>query len=150
MVNDVQKHFQKSLLPPHLSPKAVFQVTGDGTRARADMSALRKYASTVCSRISKSTTAGLFLTHPFLLKMFDCHINVECCQTIASVKYLFKYYFKGGDMVTVEGINGADEVQKYVITLYISACQAYWRIAEFNLVQMKPSVSMLTVHLEKE
>ena len=29
-----------------------------------------------------------------LLKLFDCHINVECCANVKAVKYIFKYIFK--------------------------------------------------------
>jgi len=33
--------------------------------------------------------------NPHLLRAFDCHINVEACSIIKSVKYLFKYVYKG-------------------------------------------------------
>ncbi|XP_042942780.1 uncharacterized protein LOC122276962 [Carya illinoinensis] len=37
--------------------------------------------------------------NPYLLAMFDCHINVEICSTIKAVKYLYKYIYKGHDRV---------------------------------------------------
>jgi len=34
--------------------------------------------------------------NPILLMRFNCHINVEICCSIESVKYLYKYiYIKG-------------------------------------------------------
>jgi hypothetical protein len=38
----------------------------------------------------------------YLLLRFKCHINIEYCHTVSSVKYLFLYHFKGEDMVTIE------------------------------------------------
>ena len=34
---------------------------------------------------------------PFLLHKYRCHLNVEACVSIAGVKYLYKYVYKGGD-----------------------------------------------------
>jgi hypothetical protein len=39
--------------------------------------------------------------NPFLLRTFNCHINVEACESIKSVKYLFKYIYKGYDRASV-------------------------------------------------
>jgi hypothetical protein len=35
--------------------------------------------------------------NPYLLYLFNCHINVEACGSIKAVKYLFKYIYKGHD-----------------------------------------------------
>lgn len=32
---------------------------------------------------------------PYLLKRFKCHINVEKCNNLNAVKYLYKYVYKG-------------------------------------------------------
>ncbi|KAL7532183.1 hypothetical protein ACHAWF_004042 [Thalassiosira exigua] len=40
-------------------------------------------------------------TFKYLRKKFRCHINVEYCYSIQSVKYLFKYFHKGIDQSTV-------------------------------------------------
>jgi len=37
--------------------------------------------------------------NPGLLLQFDCHINVEVASSVVSVKYLFKYVYKGQDRV---------------------------------------------------
>uniref|UniRef100_K3Z2Q3 ATP-dependent DNA helicase n=1 Tax=Setaria italica TaxID=4555 RepID=K3Z2Q3_SETIT len=41
------------------------------------------------------------LYNPCLLHTFNCHINVEPCSSIKSVKYLFKYIYKGHDRASV-------------------------------------------------
>lgn len=43
----------------------------------------------------------------YLLKKYNCHINVEYVGSIRSVKYLYKYIYKGHDNATlrVEGDN---------------------------------------------
>jgi hypothetical protein len=39
--------------------------------------------------------------NPYLIRTFNCHINVEACINIKSVKYLFKYIYKGNDRASV-------------------------------------------------
>ncbi|XP_057723997.1 uncharacterized protein LOC130939953 [Arachis stenosperma] len=51
--------------------------------------------------------------NPWLLLKYDCHINVEICSSIKSIKYLYKYCYKGPNRVAMEVHNGSnvDEVQ---------------------------------------
>ena len=43
-----------------------------------------------------------------LSTLLNCHINVECTASIRAVKYLYKYVYKGPDMVRmrVQGEQG--------------------------------------------
>lgn len=34
---------------------------------------------------------------PMLLKMFQAHLNVECCNSVEAIKYIMKYIMKGSD-----------------------------------------------------
>ena len=86
----------------------------------------------------------------YLLKTFDCHINIEFCQTVTSVKYLFLYHFKGNDLVTIEAEFLRDEIGVFQAQQYISACYAYWRIAEFKMASIQPSVDQLPLHMPNE
>lgn len=80
----------------------------------------------------------------FLLK-YDCHINVECCVSIKSVKYIHKYIYKGHDRATLE--QEIDEVKAYIDARYVSANEAIWRLLRFKLHREVPSVERLPVHL---
>ena len=40
--------------------------------------------------------------NPYLTTKYNCHINVEICSSIAAIKYLFKYVYKGHDRATIE------------------------------------------------
>ena len=51
--------------------------------------------------------------NPFLLLQYDAHINVEICTTIKSVKYLYKYVYKG------ECKFGASNLLIFVLSIFI-------------------------------
>lgn len=83
----------------------------------------------------------------FLLKRWNCHINVEVIASIRSVKYLFKYLHKGHDRGTIE-FTVNDEIQKFVTGRYVSATEGIWRIFGFDITDRSPAVTRLSVHLE--
>lgn len=84
-----------------------------------------------------------------LVKEFNCHINVEVCSSIQSVKYIYKYVYKGHDRVQAEIVGAdddeevVDEPNDYLDARYVSASEAFWRICEFKLQKMLPSPSTL-------
>jgi len=90
--------------------------------------------------------------NPYLCKVFGCHINVEICSSIQSVKYLYKYVYKGHDRIQArvaasdETSTSRDEPQRYLDARYVSASEAFWRICEFSLQKMYPSVYSLQIH----
>ena len=103
--------------------------------------------------------------NPYLLLKYDCHINVEVCTNVTSIKYIFKYVHKGNDMATVEiaraeaaqnNNNGQqnngqqDEVKQFLEGRYISATEAAWRLLELPMYGIYPSVQRLAVHLPNE
>ncbi|XP_028551783.1 uncharacterized protein LOC114579918 [Dendrobium catenatum] len=86
---------------------------------------------------------------------YNCHINVEICSGIKAVKYIYKYIYKGHDKISVSfsqqnAQNNFDEIQHYQDGRWVSAQEALWRIFEFDLNEMYPSVCNLQLHLEEK
>ena len=86
---------------------------------------------------------------------YDCHLNVEVCNSVAAVKYIYKYVYKGHDRVMVEfrdiantGTNEQhDEISNYLDARYVSASESCWRIFHFKLHGESPNIVRLQVHL---
>ncbi|GKB49987.1 hypothetical protein Tco_0900740 [Tanacetum coccineum] len=89
--------------------------------------------------------------NPGLLRRYQAHINVEYCNQVGSIKYLFKYINKGPDRVsaTIDG-EEVDEIKDYLNCRYLSACEAAWRIYGFDIHYRTPSVERLPFHLKDE
>ena len=87
--------------------------------------------------------------NPWLLLKYNCHINTEVCCSIKSIKYLYKYVYKGPDRVSIEvrPVPNYDEVQQYVDARWICAPEAFWKIFSFAMYRMYPSVKRLQIHL---
>ncbi|KAL0349933.1 UNVERIFIED_CONTAM: hypothetical protein Sradi_4142500 [Sesamum radiatum] len=87
--------------------------------------------------------------NPWLLLKYDCHINVEICSSIKSIKYLYKYVYKGPDCVVFEVRPGPnyDEISQYVDGRWICAPEALWKIYKFPMSKIYPSVVRLQIHL---
>ncbi|GBO14400.1 hypothetical protein AVEN_156128-1 [Araneus ventricosus] len=90
----------------------------------------------------------------WLLKKFNAHINVEVCASVKSVKYLYKYVYKGHDAASVkiqkEGALDHDEILSFVEGRYVSTPEAMWRLNEFNLSHKSHTVVRLAVHLPQQ
>ena len=97
--------------------------------------------------------------NPYLLFKVRYHIKIEVCNTIRSIKYLFKYFYKGPDTAiiclsnsentiedhadisirntasecdsTTNTLN-CDEIEQYVITRYGCPPEAMYRIYKFK------------------
>ncbi|XP_027076324.1 uncharacterized protein [Coffea arabica] len=90
--------------------------------------------------------------NPYLLALFDCHMNVEVCSTVKLVKYLYKYVYKGHDRVSFHVHSGSgpediDEINEFQSGRWVAAAEAFWRIYRFSLNEMTPSVYTLQLHL---
>ncbi|KAK9688716.1 hypothetical protein RND81_09G006000 [Saponaria officinalis] len=90
--------------------------------------------------------------NPFLLALFDCHLNVEFCSTIQAVKYLYKHVYKGHDMIAFNVAAGTnnqalDEIEQFQSWRWVVPCEAMWRIFGFDLFEMHPPVMALPLHL---
>nr|GFA45346.1 hypothetical protein [Tanacetum cinerariifolium] len=89
--------------------------------------------------------------NPGLLRRYQAHINVEYCNKVGSVKYLFKYINKGPNKVTAT-IDGeeVDEIKDYLNCRYLSSCETAWRVYGFDIHYRTPSIERLPFHLKYE
>ena len=92
---------------------------------------------------------------PFLSLRFDCHINIELCNSPTSPKYLYKYVYKGADRAMVrtevEGDSeNKDEISEFEDLRSIGSSEAAWQIFNFNITKKHPAVYALRCHLEDE
>ncbi|CAF3519677.1 unnamed protein product [Rotaria sp. Silwood1] len=94
---------------------------------------------------------------------YNAHINVEICATVKSIKYLFKYIYKGHDCANIklqrpvqEGAAVAqatlewDEIKAHLDARYVSAPEAAWRLFEFPLHDKSHTIIRLAVHLPNQ
>ncbi len=101
--------------------------------------------------------------NPYLSLLFNCHINVEVCTSVAAVKYLYKYIYKGHDRAQVDvgpvdvvAPDGAaptqprmrDEIKIYQGGWYVSTSKASHHLYGFDLHKEHPNVVRLAVHLK--
>jgi len=120
----------------------------------------RNYVSV--NRHGRTLTNELVVPYsPYLTSKYQGHINVEVCSSLASVKYLYKYMYKGFDATSLEfstAPNGAsgqatlnvDEIRAYQEARYLTGPEACWRLLEFPLHDSSHSIVRLSVHLENE
>ncbi|XP_074346664.1 uncharacterized protein LOC141685467 [Apium graveolens] len=98
-----------------------------------------------------------------LLLRFQCHINLEICNSSRSLKYLFNYCLKGHDTATIllkkksnksgseqtaRSVKNLDEVKNFLDGRYVCASEASWRIFGFDIHHRSPSVERLPIHLQ--
>ncbi len=87
----------------------------------------------------------------YLLTKYDAHINVDVCNNICAIKYLFKYIYKGHGRATVEishqsnnatkgNVVEVNEIKKYLDCRYVSASETAWRIFKFDMHERFPAL----------
>jgi hypothetical protein len=97
----------------------------------------------------------------YLLTKYDAHINVEVCNNIRVIKYLFKYIYTRHDRAIVEissqsdnatkgNVVEANEITKYFDCHYVSASEAMWCIFKFDMHERFPVVKRLQYHLPNQ
>jgi len=103
--------------------------------------------------------------NPALLLKYDAHINVELCGSIQSVKYLYKYIYKGQTGLTASyhvAANGKrigptsglvpaaavrDEIEEFVNGRSVCVSEAIWHLFEFPFQEQTPHCHTLALHL---
>jgi hypothetical protein len=79
--------------------------------------------------------------------MFNAHINIEVSAGIRTVKYLFKYVYKGPDRVAAMIVGPTNEIQQYIDGRYLSAAEGVASLLSFKKHTEWPPVTRLVVHL---
>uniref|UniRef100_A0A6P7G5R2 ATP-dependent DNA helicase n=1 Tax=Diabrotica virgifera virgifera TaxID=50390 RepID=A0A6P7G5R2_DIAVI len=107
--------------------------------------------------------------NPWLLKKYNCHLNVELVNTTRACKYIFKYISKGSDSAILKVVHSTrnttetantieaentnkkyDEITEHIESRYLSSCEAAWRIFELPLIDKMQKIEKLPIHLEGE
>jgi len=92
--------------------------------------------------------------NPYLLLKYRSHINLEICASIKSVKYIYKYIYKGYDSAYVrveregEACLDHNEIKEYLDGRYVGSVEACWRLFKFELQNQSHTVYRLQLHLE--
>ena len=88
----------------------------------------------------------------YLLKRYNCHLNVMVCSGIEGIKYMFKYVYKEPSRANValseksDGDEAAEMVDHFFDGLCIGSAEACWRLYGFELAGSYPNVLQLHVH----
>ena len=87
---------------------------------------------------------------PYLSLKYNAHINVEACTSVKSIKYIFKYVYKGHDCARIERSENdqqsRDEIKNYLDTRYVSAPESVWRLSGFDVTDRSHTVVRLDIH----
>jgi hypothetical protein len=109
---------------------------------------------TVCVRGKHLDNRWVVPYSPVLSARYGSHINLEACMSIKSVKYIFKYVYKGHDCAQIEATEvdtyTHDEVSTFLDARYVSAPEAMWRLSKYDMHQHSHTVMRLAVHLPEQ
>ena len=88
---------------------------------------------------------------PYLTHKYNAHINLEACMSIKSIRYIFKYIYKGYDCARIQTTDRDphinDEIKSYQDARYVSAPEDVWRLSEFEMHNATDTVIRLDIHL---
>ena len=111
-------------------------------------------ATTSKYEVKSSTIVGLYPTTHNLVKNYGTRNNVEVCSSNKSVKYLFKYVYKGHEAARVileqtgDSTLTWDEIMCFLNIRYVSASEALWRLFEKRMHAKSYVVIRLPVQLK--
>ena len=99
----------------------------------------------------------------YLLVKYQAYINLDVCSSMKSVKYIFKYVYKGHDCAMMEvndrpcidnaeemQVDNHDEIKQFLSCRYVSPVESMWRLSEYKIQGQSHAVYHLPVHLPRE
>ena len=96
--------------------------------------------------IFKINNRQIILYSLYLTIKYYTYINVKIYAFIKSVKYIYKYIYKGSDCTTLRLID-SNKVSQYLQGRYISLFKAIQRLFKFPIYKEYPPIIQLAVHL---
>jgi hypothetical protein len=51
--------------------------------------------------LSENLNRQVISYNPYLIRRFNCHINVKLVSSVKAIRYIFKYIYKGTDLTTL-------------------------------------------------
>jgi Helitron helicase-like domain at N-terminus len=110
--------------------------------------------------LSEDLNRRIIPYNPYLIRRFNCYINVELVSSVKAIRYIFKYIYKGTDLTTLtihkfhgnpqnpQNLNPQnDEITRWKGLRFMSPNEAVWRQFEFPVREQHSPVKALTVHL---
>ena len=96
--------------------------------------------------IFKINNRQIILYNLYLTTKYYTYINVEIYASVKSIKYIYKYIYKGNNYATLQLIDG-DKVSQYLQGYYIGPSKAIQQLFKFPLYKEFPPIIQLAVHL---
>ncbi|KAI3470139.1 hypothetical protein Pfo_026802 [Paulownia fortunei] len=69
----------------------------------------RKNGLTIQVQNAQLNNKWVVTYNPYLLSIYNCHINIEICIEVRTMKYIYKYIYKGHDRVAIHLTHNDDE-----------------------------------------
>lgn len=82
----------------------------------------------------------------YLAAKYNAHINVEVCNQINSIKYVYKGHDRA--QANLGNNEQQDEIKNFLDARYVSAAEACWKSLSFPMHKEFPSCQRLDVHLQ--
>ena len=116
-------------------------------RAPQDGSHIAKITLTVSGQREEKNIDNRWI----VLCQMNCHVNVELCMSVRSIKYVLKYVTKRCDQAVfaLEKGGNVDEIQQFQQARYVGSSEAAWRILDCALHERYSPAVQLAIHLEK-
>ncbi len=92
----------------------------------------------------------VILYNSYLIHKYSAHINVEICEFIQIIKYVYKYMYKEEDQTIMKLKNNSNKITHHLNDHYISLNQTAWNLFKFYNHIENSFITRLIMHLSDE